>query len=131
MAHVAGVQDERRPVWQRADAVDGFLKRAGDVHIGDVLEADMAIADLNEAEVTRRSVAAWRQGAGRQDAGAQRPHDAGTGPGHAFEESAAVDVVGVVVFVEDCVTRPVERSGAWVAHWTITLAVMNGWMAQK
>jgi len=90
-----------------------------------------AIADLNEAEITLASVACLRQIARRKDAGAQRPHDAGAGPGHALEKSATVDIVGVVVFVEDGVTRPVERSGAWVAHWTITLAVMNGWMAQK
>src|SRR6202521_5520337 len=102
------MQHERWSVRQRADAVDGFLERAGNVHIGDVFEADMAVADLHEAEVTLGGAAGLSQVAGRQDAGAQCPHDAGASPRHALEESAPVDLVSMVEFVEDSVS----------AHWT-------------
>src|SRR5713226_686584 len=95
------MQQKRRTVWQRADAVNGLLECAGDVHVGDVLEADMAVADLNEAEVTTSGGAGLRQTTRRENASAQRPYDAGPGPGHALEEAAPVDAVSVVVFVEN------------------------------
>src|SRR5437899_7655162 len=81
VAHVAGVQDERRSARQAADAIDGLLEGARHVHVRNAFEADVAVADLNEAEVTLAGVAGLRQGARRQDAGAQRPDDAGPSPG--------------------------------------------------
>ena len=67
---------------------------------GSLREADVAVADLDEREIAaRRGRRPAPKAARREDAAADRPEQAGAGPGHAFEEPAAVDAVALVIVV--------------------------------
>ena len=59
----------------------------------------MALSSLAPwvSRVTIADLACRITQAGGEDAAADGPHDAGTGPGHAFEEAAAVDAVAIAV----------------------------------
>src|SRR5207248_549858 len=47
---VAGVQHERRSLWQRVQLCDGVLQRADDIGVRLLVEPDVAVADLREED---------------------------------------------------------------------------------
>jgi hypothetical protein len=107
---VARVHDERRPLRQRIDARDALLERPDHIGVRWLVEPDVTVADLHEAERPRCARGAHITQRTRGEAAAsERPHDAGPGPRHALQEALAVDAV---------------------AHLTITVPCMNGWIEQ-
>ncbi len=100
MCEVAGVDQQFRPSRKRIDLVDGCLQRTDDVLVRFLGEADVAIADLNEREAPGPgSVGACTEDPGRKDATTDRPYQARASPGHALQESAAIDSITVVFTV--------------------------------
>src|ERR1051325_496482 len=100
MGEVAGVEDKFGAVRQGVDACDGGFEGAGDVFVGFFVKADVGVADLDELEVGRRCGGDFRargEGSRGQQAAGDGPYHAGAGPGHAFEKTAPVDAVGIVV----------------------------------
>ena len=85
---------------QRVDLFDGGVQCARHVRVSGLVEAHVGVADLHEMEFALGGFGILAEGAGAQNAAADGPEDAGSGPSHAFEESAAVDAV-VVVIVND------------------------------
>ena len=94
VAQIAGVDDEIGLVRESIDFIDGGLKRSRDVRIGRFAEADVAVADLHEVKFSPGAFRVAAEGLGTEDAAADGPQDARAGPGHAFQETAAVDAVG-------------------------------------
>jgi len=47
---IAGVNDERRVLWECVELRDGFLKRRGHVLVRFLVEADVTVADLCEED---------------------------------------------------------------------------------
>ncbi len=98
VAEVAGVNDEVGLLRQGVDLVDGGLQGGGDIGVRGLAEAHVAVADLDEVEFSLRGMLpALAEGLRREDAAAHGPEDSGSGPGHAFQEAAAVDAVVIVV----------------------------------
>ena len=117
---IAGMQEEFRRFRQGVDARDGFAKRGGDVHVGGFVESDMAVADLHKMQLAGRqcghgAARDLAERTGGKDAAAQRPEHAGAGPGHAFEKTAAVDTVGVMIMGDEIVHG---RVGSWKSYAT-------------
>src|SRR6266540_1275156 len=101
---VAGVNNKVRRRGQGVDLRDCFLQRAEHVLVRFLAEADVAVADLHEREVSgNRGFGLGSDGIGRpQNAGSERaacagPEHSGAGPGHTFEETAAINAVWVVI----------------------------------
>src|SRR5437762_1484312 len=100
MREIARVQEQIRPRRQGVDFVDRRLERAGDVFIRFFAKADVAVADLREGEIAAgfRVRGRLAERARRKDsAAADRPDHARADPGHAFEKSAAVDAVVILL----------------------------------
>ena len=105
MADVAGVQHELGRNGQRVDLVHGGLQRGGDIGIGRLVEAHVAVADLHKTEVALGCLTGMRriaEAVGLQHSALQHAERSRAGPGHAFQEAAAVDSV-VVVVKQNCV----------------------------
>src|SRR5438309_11510400 len=100
MSKIAGVEDECRRRWQRIDLVDGCSQRSDDVSIRGLVESDVAVTDLYEAEVTfQRVMRRVFKVAKRErlyNAALNNQQCSGACPGHAFQESAAVNAVVVM-----------------------------------
>ena len=102
MRDVAGMDHHRRLFLQLGDAVKRRLQGGVRVGVGLLVEADMAVADLDEGEpVARRRSECLAQSQSARNPARDRPDDAGTGPSHAFEETAAVNAVFIVVVFYD------------------------------
>src|SRR5207247_1071357 len=98
MGDIAGVNDEGWLDRKRIDLVQRFLERADSVRVRRLVESDMAVADLQEGQPTRCDGPCLADNAHRaRDAAGDGPQDAGTGPGHAFENFAPADAVPVIV----------------------------------
>ena len=102
VGQVAGVEDELGGAGQGVDAGDGLAEGGGDVEVGGFVEADVAVADLHEVQLTggqdgRGTAGGLSEHARAEHAAGYGPEHASAGPGHAFEEAAAVDAVMVVV----------------------------------
>src|SRR5579863_6550254 len=98
MADVAGVNEEGRLDGQAVDPGDCGLQRADDIRVGLLVKADVAVADLDEVQLSGPGfgVVASRLAAGYTSAHA--PENSRAGPGHAVQETAAVDAVSIDVF---------------------------------
>src|SRR5207247_8371899 len=94
-----GLDQEVGPARQRVDPSHGLLERGGHALLVRVLaEPDVAVADLDEREAARRRRAGTLpERAGREEPAAGSPDEPRAGPGHAFEEPAAVHAVGFVI----------------------------------
>ena len=91
---IAGVDDEIRHGRAGVDLVERELQRCGDVGVGGLVEADVAVADLDKGEVGLLfSVMRLAESARDRNASGEGPDQAGAGPGHAFQKTAAVDAV--------------------------------------
>ena len=101
LREVARVENERWRCGQRIDLGNGLTKRRCHVRIRCLIEADMAIADLNEAEIPCEVpyllLQHIAQGIRFQNAALQKTKSARAGPGHAFQKSATIDAVVVVI----------------------------------
>src|SRR5262249_42920243 len=98
MGDIAGVNDEGWLDRKRIDLVQRFLERADSVRVRRLVESDMAVADLQEGQPTRFDGPCLADNAHRaRDPAGDGPQDAGTGPGHAFENFAPADAALVVV----------------------------------
>ena len=98
MGDIAGVNDEGWLDRKRIDLVQRFLERADSVRVRRLVESDMAVADLQEGQPTRCDGPCLADNAHRaRDAAGDGPQDAGTGPGHAFENPAPADAALVAV----------------------------------
>src|SRR5271168_5318646 len=96
---VAGVEHEFRSDGQSVDAIDGDLKRGGDVRVRGLVEAEVAVADLGKGEFAGVDLLAeelGRHGEGFEDAAVHHAEHPGAGPGHAGQEAAAVHAVVMV-----------------------------------
>ena len=99
MGNVAGVQEQVGLPGIALILSMASLQCAGDILVCGLVEADVAVADLDEAEIRR--VFRWprrcRATSGEESRGGHAachgPYQAGSGPGHAAEEFAAVDAV--------------------------------------
>ena len=98
MGDIAGMNDEGWLHRQGLDLVDRFFERADGVGVGGLVETDMAVADLQERQPTRFGSRRLADNAhGTRHAACDRPQDASTGPGHAFQDFAPADAVPVIV----------------------------------
>src|SRR3984893_14157094 len=98
MGDIAGVNDEGWLDRKRIDLVQRFLERADRVRVRRLVESDMAVADLQEGQPARCDGLCFADNAHRaRDAAGDGPQDAGTGPGHAFENFAPADAALVAV----------------------------------
>src|SRR5258708_17421527 len=98
MGDIAGVNDEGWLDRKRIDLVQSFLERADSVRVRPLFESDMAVTGLQVSQPTRCDGPCRPDNAHRaRDAAADAPHDAGTGPGHAFENFAPADAALVAV----------------------------------
>src|SRR5690348_5886155 len=115
MADVACVQNEYRGDGQPVDFFNGRLQRGGDVGIRGLVEAHVAIADLHEAEISGGFLSADARKVAEavriQHAAFDYAESAGAGPSHAFEKTAAVDTV-VIVVVQDYITILLRHSAS-------------------
>src|SRR5258708_21252887 len=100
MRQVAGVNDKLGCGGQRVDFVHRRLQCRSDVRMGGLVEACMAVADLDEAEISFPAMCVFAKGSGARNAAGDCPDDACSGPGHAVQESAAVDTVVAIVVRE-------------------------------
>ncbi len=97
LRHVARVDDEVRLLRQRLHLGDRFAKGGAGVGVGRLVEADVTVAHLDEGE-RRRGRVAGRSGKRRvepdraADPAVEGEQRAGSGPGHALQEAAAVAV---------------------------------------
>ena len=104
MSNSAGLEEcVRSPVWIRKsgaagsgiDPPHGSLQRGRHVGVRRLVEADVAVADLHEGEIGLRGwLHRFAEDARGRHAAGKGPDEAGAGPGHALQKSAAVDAVG-------------------------------------
>ena len=98
MRQVSGVDEKIRTARGRIDSPQCGLKRRGDVGVGRLVEADVAVADLHECEIRLRGRLHWfAEHPRRGHSAGKSPNQAGAGPGHALQESAAVNAVSAAV----------------------------------
>src|SRR5215813_6497768 len=98
MGDIAGMNGEGWLHAERLDLADRFLERAEGVGIGRLVEPDVAVADLQEGQPARFGSSRLADNAHRaRDPAGDGPQDAGTGPGHAFENFAPADAALVAV----------------------------------
>src|ERR1017187_3318081 len=111
VAEIARVDDELGRLGQRIDLVHGGLQRSHHVRIGRLVEPDMAVADLHESHLALGLARVCRFGecARAENADDDGPDYACSSPGHAFEESPAVDSVVVVVVKSEFGHGPLFR----------------------
>src|SRR5579859_3844685 len=102
MADVTGVQNELRRIGQGVDLVHGGLERADDVRIRRFVEAHVAIADLHKTQPSHfvglhigTHLGSERKGL--QHSALNHAERTSAGPSHAFQKSAAVNSVMIVV----------------------------------
>src|SRR5215467_4562583 len=104
MAEIAGMQHECWRSLERVDLVDGDMQRTDHVLVRGFIEADVAVADLDEAELALQLVggvfAHIAQCEGLQHSALQHKECSGPSPSHALEESATIDTVVAMVFVD-------------------------------
>src|SRR6266699_2588771 len=95
------MNEERRRSRHRVDAIERNLERRRDIFVCLFAEADVAIADLEKAEIGSRQRLSGLCDLGKsfrhENAAADRPKQAGPGPCHAMEKTAAVNPVVFVV----------------------------------
>ena len=94
MGDVAGVEQEGRLGGSAAMRASAACQGRGRIGIGGLVEADMGVADLDEAEPPPSAACRIAEQHGARHAAGDGPQHAGAGPGHAFQEAAAVDAVG-------------------------------------
>src|SRR5579863_8220705 len=100
MANVSGMEHEFRGGGESIDLVDGRFQRRGYVRIGRFVEPHVAVADLHEAQTALdRFRIHFREAAhtvGLQNTALHNAEGASSRPGHALQESAAVDAIMVM-----------------------------------
>src|SRR5205823_3234738 len=101
MRNVAGVQNETWLRWQRVDLVDGGFQRACHIGVGRLVEAHVAVTYLNKAELTLRFFSSETgkptQAVRLEYAALYHAKGPCAHPGHALQETSAIDAVMVVV----------------------------------
>src|ERR1039457_494415 len=98
MTDIASVNDELRWMWKRVDLVHRCLERRGNIRIRGFVESNMAVADLNEIHFAfGAACGVLTESLRAEHSAADRPDDSGAGPCHAFQESASIDAIVVVV----------------------------------
>ena len=104
MADVSGMKNEIRRRGQCVDLGDSGLQSAGYICIGGLVETHVAVTDLDEAEFSLGILAAnlgkTAEAVGLQDPAFHHAKGAGAGPGHALQETSAVNSIMVVVMQE-------------------------------
>src|SRR5579872_4234360 len=101
MAEVARVDDEIRRLRHGIDPCHRLLEGGRDILVGFPVEPDMAVADLDKGEISRLP-AGVRLGRladdlRAEDSAAEAINNARPHPSHAFEESATVNAVLIVI----------------------------------
>ena len=104
------------------DFVDGGLERRGDIRVRWFIESDMAIADLDEIQFAPAAARHFLSECPRtKNAAANGPDDAGAGPCHAFQESAPVDAV-VILIVNVVIVNDVSRQSCRLSGFLLKLS---------
>src|SRR5437762_12993369 len=104
MTDIAGVQNEFGGSWQSIDLVNRSFERGDDIGICGLIESHMAVTDLGETQFTnavqflRMFVRA--ESVRLQHASFNQAQSTGARPGHAPQESAAIDAVTVVIVLD-------------------------------
>src|SRR5437763_11354189 len=99
---ISGVDKERRRGGHRIDAIERNLERLRHIFVCLFAEADVTVANLEKAKVRSRrqrasSLRNLSKGFRRENAAADCPKQAGAGPSHALQKSAAINPVVFVV----------------------------------
>src|SRR5205823_12593580 len=101
MADVSGVQQEFWRRGQSIDFVDGRFQGGGDIRVGGLVEAHVAVADLYEAKLAfgcgLRRIAGAIERVGLQHTALHYAERSRARPCHAFEKSAAVNSIVMVI----------------------------------
>jgi hypothetical protein len=116
MRDVAGMDHERRLYRQHPDLVDALVERAERIRIGGQVETHMAVADLQEGEPPDALRLGLADQADRlRHAARDRPEDAGSGPGHAFQNLASAQTFAIAVMFTSHNQSPKEVAyGDWI-----------------
>src|SRR4030095_8590935 len=99
MADIAGVEQKLRQSWCVIDPVNRHPQGGHYVGVGRLVEPHVAVADLDEAQLPSGGLSKIGSA---EAVGSENPtlHDqegSSAGPGHAFQESTAVNSVVVVI----------------------------------
>src|SRR5260221_170727 len=99
------VEHEGRSSGQRVNLRDCLTQGCGDIFIRFLVESDVAVANLDEAQIRARGergrVGSAAERLRLEDSGGHGADDPGARPSHAFEETAAVNAVLVVIVFYD------------------------------
>src|SRR5258705_12160517 len=95
VSYVARMNNEGGLLRQSTYFGDGFFQRSERVWVWRLFEADVAVGDLQEGESTRCLCHCLRDPEHRRpwDASYHRPQHSSARPDHAFQRTAAVDVI--------------------------------------
>src|SRR5262249_54732284 len=132
---ITRVDHERRRRPQRVDTIEQLLERRRRIAVRLALEADVRVADLHEVEAAARGLRGFcgSKCPRGQHAAGRGPDEGRARPGHALQKASSIESIHVSLLMVGPPPRPgrgPSRSRV-THHFTITLARMCGWSAQK